>query len=65
MKERPILFSSPMVLAILADSKTQTRRVCKKAKDHEERAYAVCKAAKSGWIAWFGRPNPNVEEFTK
>lgn len=33
MKERPILFSAPMIRALLDDSKTQTRRIAKVTED--------------------------------
>lgn len=67
VSERPILFSGGMILEILADRKTQTRRLLKQACDNagKDIAWAVCPAAESGWIAWFGLPTLGIEAFTK
>ncbi len=63
---RPIIFSGAIVRAILEGRTTQTRRVCKESIDMGgSMAFAVCPAAESGWIAWFGQPHPNITEFTK
>lgn len=60
MKERPILFSSPMVRAILEGRKTQTRRVI--ADQENDWASVHPDGSGLGWIAW--APKPETAAFT-
>ncbi len=66
MRERGIIFSTPMVRAILDGRKSMTRRLILKAQDQVgDWAGAVLPARESGWIAWWPGTEPGLAKLTK
>lgn len=66
MKERGLTFRPEMAAAIWRGDKWQTRRLAKQFENvGKEVPWAICPAAESGWIAWFGERAKNIEARAK
>lgn len=67
MKERPIIYSAPMIRAIRADLKTQTRRIIKRQPSAEAKDAGVIHSGgpTDGLWAWLDDPDLMWAGFTK
>jgi hypothetical protein len=63
MKEKPILFSAPMILAILRGEKTMTRRIFKEHPLEGPIDAIFPDGSGKGFVAWWG-PGPHTAEKT-
>lgn len=60
MKSRPILFSGPMVRALLGGTKTQTRRIMKPEQSADIECFTNHEKDKLTWLGWYRHADGNL-----